>query len=307
MANNQNKICSFLALICLSTGIAFGGLQSRGLNGQNLSSKTLRSMARIYLVYGQYDKAQRAARLALEKAQATPGDTEEMGMCLIDLGTVYSQQGMLTEAEQMLCRGVKYQAQALTDSHPYVAHTYRMICDVQRRQGKLDLARRSLTDAVAIMLESHTAESREMAPFYHESAKLLCAQRAYELSLATYEKALNLTEKQFGAGHLMTASVLIGVADLQIERGDAASAQAAINRAIEIQDRYYQNGHPQQVDAWLVKARLCRMQGDFTGSEAFIARAVRVTSQGRNVVAMAALHERINRLRTEGQVAAAVL
>lgn len=306
MINKQIKLVFLVLVLGATTAPAAVPDTGRDLSNLDMSTRTMRSLARIYLTSGQYDKAEQMARQALDKAQAQSAQAGEMALCLLDLGTIYSQEGLLEEARQTLTRGIEYQSEALTGSHPYVASSLRMLSEVYRRQGRLDEARQTLTEAVTIMLDSHTPESREMVPFFLESANLLLARQDFDAADKTYGKTLEIAERGFGADHLLTASVLTACADLRVRTGRLESAQDMIDRALRIQDRCYHADHPGQVDAWLVKARLCRMQGDAAGLEACVDKAVRVTSQSRNVVAMANLYERINRLRTEDQVAAAI-
>ena len=82
--------------------------------------------------------------------------------------------------------GVQLQKKALFDDHPYVAQTYRMLSDVQRRAGDLDKAEQSLAQAVSIMLNHCDIESKEMSPFILESAKLYAAKGDFEKAQADY-------------------------------------------------------------------------------------------------------------------------
>ena len=306
MTHNSLKCQLIIPFVIITLSASCSAMDADIAAGLKMSSKTMRSLARVYLAYGKYDQARTMAERALDQAEDASAEAGERGMCLIDLGTVYSSLDMLVEAEAMLSEGIVYQKQALGESHPYVAHSLRMLCDVCRRQNKLDSAQQALTDAVTIMLDCHTPQSREMAPFYYESAKLLWAQDNMAAAQETFENALTLMEEQFGARHLMTATVLIDFAEFRIADHQLEAAEVMIDRALEIQDRYYDPDHPRHVQAWLVKARLCRAQGDFKKSETWISRAIETTSRSRNVVSLASLHDRVNRLRTEDQVAAAL-
>ena len=139
---------------------------------RQMSTKTLRSMARAYMAFGKYEKAHSFASLALQQSRLQETDAGEMALCLIDMGTVCGYEGLLTQARRRLEEGVIFQKKALFDDHPYVAHTLRMLSDIHLRQGDLEQAEAVLSQAVSIMLSHCDLQSKEMAPFILESANL---------------------------------------------------------------------------------------------------------------------------------------
>ena len=105
----------FLVLILsltLNTGITNGKSLSAGKKPSS-SSKTLRSMARVYMAYGEYAKAQPLAEQALTLAKRNGAPNSELAMCLIDLATLYKSQDKLSDAEKMCKLGLKLQKKAL--------------------------------------------------------------------------------------------------------------------------------------------------------------------------------------------------
>jgi len=76
----------FLVLVfslVLLMGSLAGGKPQQDKKG--LSCKTLRLMARIYMAYGEYAKAQPLAEQALTLAKQRCESDAELAMCLIDL------------------------------------------------------------------------------------------------------------------------------------------------------------------------------------------------------------------------------
>ena len=72
-------------LVVMNPSIANGAR----LSGRKYtSSKTLRSMARIYMAYGEYAKAQPLAEKALNLAKMKGASDSELAMCFIDLATL---------------------------------------------------------------------------------------------------------------------------------------------------------------------------------------------------------------------------
>ena len=196
----------------------------------NVSTSTLRSMARLYMAYGNYDKAQAAAQTALAQAETQHIDGEELAMCLIDLGTVYGHQDMLEESESMLTKGVQLQKKAI-GNHPYVAYTLQMLSDIYRREGQYKQAQDTLDEAFAIMTTCHNQQDREMLSFQASRAKLMTAQGKIEQADALYAQILDKTVESYGPTHLQTAAILSGYAETQLLEGKIDSACQRIDQA----------------------------------------------------------------------------
>ena len=98
---------AILVGILLSANVQAGSFKRK--SKKPLSSITLRSMARVYMATGHYNKAQGLAEQALSVARKTNADDEELSMCLIDLAYLYHAQGKCSEAEQMCSLGLKLQ------------------------------------------------------------------------------------------------------------------------------------------------------------------------------------------------------
>ena len=73
------------------------------------SCKVLRSMARVYMAYGNYAKAQPFAEQSLTLARTTGASDSELCSSLIDLAYLYNNQGKLADAEEMCKFGLKLQ------------------------------------------------------------------------------------------------------------------------------------------------------------------------------------------------------
>ena len=271
------------------------------------SIRVYRSIGRVYMTYGQYEKAERFFQEALEKVRDLQEAEGEKAICLIDMATLYSYQERLDESADLFRRGLEAQAFALGREHPYAAHGLRMLSDVYRRQGNLDQAEETLENAMSVILKYHDHESRELSPFFLDLARLHMSQGDYESALEGFRAVLQKVEDNFGPEHLLTASVLVSMAECELRNRVLVHSEELIDRALHIQNRYYGPDHPRQVDAWLVKVHLCRLQGDFAGAETLIARAVRITARTQNVITLAAVHERIRQLRSEDPVLAAAV
>ena len=274
---------------------------------RQLSTKALRSMARAYIAFGKYEKAHTLAVQAVRRGRSQKTDIGEMALCLIDMGTVCSYEGLLTQAHRRLEEGVELQKKALFDEHPYVAHTLRMLSNVYIREGDLGQAEIALSQAIGVMLNHCDLQSKEMAPFIFEAANLQFSKGDFDKAYDNYQTTLDIYEQTYGLQHLMTANVLEKMAQLHIVRHDAEKSQRLMSRSLKIKTRIYGRYHPQLIDSWLAMARLCKQQGQTERCEYYLAKSTETVSNTQNAIAMARVYEQVNQIRRQSLVASAVI
>ena len=73
------------------------------------SCGSLRSMARVYMASGGYEKARPFLERALNLAKKTNASDSEMCACMLDLAYLYKNQGKLAEAETTCRSGLELQ------------------------------------------------------------------------------------------------------------------------------------------------------------------------------------------------------
>jgi len=267
----------------------------------NRSSRTLRTMARAYVAFGQYDKAHLLATQALARAQ-THADPDELAMCLIDLGTVCQYQDKLDTARQMLAAGIAIQKQAPL-TNPYIAHTLRMLSSVYRRLQQYENARTTLDEAITIMLDQHTPEDPALAFFRAEQARLLADLGDIDRAANLCRQALSAVESLYGPEHLCTAGLAQEMAALDLKQGRFDEAQTRIDQTIRIRQRYHGPRHTATIDAILLKAQICRAAGDFAASEQQIAAALAAAAAIRDPVRLSQLHHQAAQIRNNVHIA----
>lgn len=263
-------------------------------------------MARTYMAFGKYEKAGVLAERALAQAKKQKAEDGEMALCLIDLGTVYGYEGLLSQAAEKFEEGVQLQKKALFVTHPYVAHTLRMLSDIYRRQDNLEQAEAVLSQAVTIMLDNCDLHSKEMAPFILESAKLQFAKGQTEQALTNYRIALDIYEQNYGSQHLMTANVLEDMALLYMAQKDTEQAGQSMAASLAIKSKIFGRYHSEMIDSWLTMAQICKYQGQPERCEYYLAKSTETASESRNAITMARVYEKANQIRREGIVASAI-
>lgn len=287
-----------LVLLLLKGGIADG----KPWQGQkSLPCKTLRSMARVYMAYGEYAKAQPLAERALTLAKRKGACDSELAMCRIDLATLYKNQNKLLDAEKMCELGLKLQERALYKNHPYIAYTLRNLSSIYREQGRYREARSALDKAMAVMLDSHTENDKALAPFWVDTAVLLVAQGNFEEAEGYYHRAMTLINISYGPDHLYTANVRGSVARLYTLQGRYNKAEELIDRAIATQEKIYGPDHHLIAPSWLTKARVCHAKGNYVHSEKLIKKALASVRKTGNMAIFTKLERRVEEIRAGKQ------
>ena len=240
------------------------------------SSAALRSMARVYMACGGYEKAQPLLERALNLAQTTNAPDSQVCACLIDLAYLYEQQGNLGQAETMCRLGLELQEKVHNPNHPYVAYTLRILSEICRGQGRYHEARSTLERAMTIMRQVRSDDDQEIAPFKVDMARLLMAQGDYARAESYFSEAISVIEGSYGPEHLYTAKVRGSMASLYALQGRYAEAEALIRRALPVHEKIHGPDHHFLVPLWLVMARIDQAKGDTANARMLLEKSLRV-------------------------------
>lgn len=294
---------SFSVLVILMVGLVLLDTSvTQAAATRNTSSRTLRAMARVYLAYGEYAKAQPLVEQALNVAKENNASESELAMCLIDLSVAYKQQGRLTEAEKACTMGLSLQQKVLYENHPYLAYTLRILSSIYLAEQKYQHADDALKKAMTIMLDSHQENDKGLVPFWVDIAELLVATQRYQEAEYYYNKAIAMLNDSYGPDHLYTSNVLAGIAKLYTLQGKYTQAEQIINRAIANQERIYGPDHHLIASSLLTKARICQALGNSAEAETLIKKALSLVKGTQNTVTLAIMTQQADEIRSASRV-----
>jgi tetratricopeptide (TPR) repeat protein len=273
----------FCSLFLLGSPAALGGGRPGAASTparQTHSSLALRSMARVYMACGDYQKAQPLLETALSQAQATNVSDSELCACLIDSAYLYKEQGNLSQAETICRLGLALQEKIHHANHPYVADTLRILSEIRRGQGRYEEAESTLARAIAIIRKARPEDGQEVAPFKVDMARLLTARGDYANAESYFREAIDVIDKSFGPEHLYTAKVRCSLATLYSLQGRNAEAETLISRALPIYEKIHGPDHHFLIPLWLVKARINQTTGRTAEAQALLDKSLRVARKG---------------------------
>ncbi|MHC4147531.1 MAG: tetratricopeptide repeat protein [Planctomycetota bacterium] len=225
------------------------------------SGRALRSMARVYMSSGGYEKAQ---------------PDSELCACMLDLAYLYKDQGKLAQAETMCLSGLELQEKIHSPNHPYVAYTLRILGDIYQGQGRYREAENSLKRALTIMRGVSSEDASEVAPFKVDMARLLIAQGDLAGAESYFDEAIPVIERSYRPGHLYTAKVFTSVARLRVLQGRYVEAEELIGKALPVQERVYGPNHHFLVPVWLIKSRIYQAKGDMANAKKLLEKSLHI-------------------------------
>jgi len=263
------------ALVCVSF-VFFVGIGSALATPvkRAYSCGSLRSMARVYMASGGYEKAQPFLVKALNLAKETNASDSEMSACMLDLAYLYKNQGRLAEAEKTCLSGLELQEKTYSQSHPYVAYTLRILSEIYLMQARYSEAVEVLERALTIVRGYSLEDDQELAPFKVDMARLLAAQGDYIKAEAYFTEAMVSIENNYGPDHLYTTKVLCSMATLYVLQQRYTEAEELISRVLPKQQRIYGPVHHFLVPAWLVKSSIYEAQGDLVNAKALLEKSL---------------------------------
>ena len=298
MIRETRKLIFAAALSIILLNSSFAGQR---IVFENLSPKTLRSIARVYMAYGDYTKAQPLVEQAFASAKTKNVPDSELCMCMIDLAYLYNNQNRLDEAEQLCTAGLNLQEKIYTKDHPYIAYTLRILGAIYRGQERFEDAWVAINRAMTIMLASHPADEPVIAPFKIDMAELSAAEGDFNGAENYYLQALDLICDSYGIDHLYTANVLSGLAELYTTQGRFAEAEPLINHARAVQEVVYGSEHYLVAPSWLTTAQICWAKGNYLEAERLLNKAAAAVEKTEDMVASAKLQQRIEQIRGQKQ------
>ena len=112
---------------------------------------------------GQYARAQKQFAAALERAEKFGEQDPRLGISLLGLGNVYTEQGNYSQAEPLYRRALAILEKALGPEHPNVAASLNNLAELFRDQGKYVEAEPLYRRALAIWEKALGPEHPDVA------------------------------------------------------------------------------------------------------------------------------------------------
>jgi tetratricopeptide (TPR) repeat protein/transcriptional regulator with XRE-family HTH domain len=210
-----------------------------------LTVPTLRSLAVMYELEGNYTQAEALLRQTLAICEYTFGNVHpETAESLRRLSEVYRVQDKYTEAEEALLRTRDIFLAIFSPVHPDIAETNKMLGFVYGLQERYDIAEKLLLQAMSTYSEVLGDTHPEIAETLIILSISHTLRRNFAAAKHCLQQALAIQKQAFGSSHLDVAATLHRLANLYVEERNFQQAKELVQEALAIRQRLLIEEHP---------------------------------------------------------------
>ncbi|MFP2910957.1 tetratricopeptide repeat protein, partial [Pyxidicoccus sp. 3LFB2] len=245
----------------------------------------LKLLGNIYLLQGDFDRAEPLLQRALTIREAALGESHpEVAQALHDLALLYRQQGLYGRAEPLDERALAIREAALGSNHLIVADSLHALANLYQAQGRMvgpePLHQRALAIREAAVGKNHP----DVTSSLHDLAHLYQAQGAYGRAEPLHQRALAIQEASVGKNHPDVASSLHNLTSLYQVWRSHSWVEPLDKRALVIREAAFVKSQPEVASSLHALANVYQAQGAYGRAEPLHKRAlaIREAAFGKN-------------------------
>lgn len=209
--------------------------QLRG-NDHNDVGISLVELGRAYSSLERIDLAEPLFREALSIRQKVLGpEHREIAVSLGDVALVLWQKGELAAAEPFFVQSLAMHRRTVGPLHPNVAQSMANLAQLKMDQDDLATAEMLLRDALPIVRASLGESHWRTARILGHLGVVYRRQRRFADAIATLDDALQMARGALGPDRPLVATLAIERAQVDLDRGEAAAAEALLREGLRVQ------------------------------------------------------------------------
>jgi serine/threonine-protein kinase len=185
---------------------------------------TLFLYAKAHHVSGDYQRAERLFREALDEQRRFPGDIAITAQTLAQLGPILSFRREYAEADSVLREAARLHEQLYGREHPQTASVLSYLTHNLISLGRLEEAEALLHEVLAVFRHHGGRESKDYVSALRVLRRLLSLAERYDEALAVAADVMHLTETLYGAESRSYATNLAHYAQVFHNAGRPAEA-----------------------------------------------------------------------------------
>ncbi len=194
---------------------------------------------------GRYVEAQVALEHAVELQEENLGpDHPRLASTLDNLGLVTRKLGSFSRARECSERAIDLYSQSLGPDHLRLVAPLRNLGNIARERGELGDALEHLQQALTIQ-ERESDDARALAHALHDLANVYGRLGDLDQAERHFGRALTLLEEALGEGHPDLKGPLIGLGNIDRDRGAPGRARARYQRALDLMRDHFGDDHPE--------------------------------------------------------------
>ena len=189
------------------------------------------------------------------------------------LANVYSSQGKLTDATELLVRALSMKVNELGYSHKSVAESYHSLGVLYKDQGRLEDAITLIEQSLKISKERSPLE---VAEIYHNLAVIYHKQGVYSSSVTLFQSCISLKTSSLPPSHPSIALTLTHLSRLYHDQGQYQPALQLVLKAISMQKTQLGPAHPDLASSYNVLAGVYYRLGRVKDAERLWVNSLRI-------------------------------
>ena len=183
------------------------------------------------------------------------GDEARAANALAALGDTLARDNKLQRAEAALRRAVRVRESTIGGDHPSTGNALVALGTILVRRGSVDEGE-AICKRIDARLNGAAGQSYHRAAVNGCLAEAAMRRRDFEEAIRRAESMVRLLEAAYGPHGPPTAEAVALLGSVQTAAGNPASARAALERALRIQQQRLGNAHPSTVKTAQALSRL---------------------------------------------------
>jgi len=213
---------------------------------QDRQIKSLNNLGEFERSRGQMEPALEYYARAFEARKAVVGDdSPELGVSHFRLGGLYQEAGKLSEAIDHFERALEVRRRVLGEDHPLVNEVLAQLGTTSYLDGDYEASRDWTQQALAAIERTEIAMSPSTAVVLTNLGQAEAALGKMDAALASFERAEEITERNFGAASVRVGRAKINRAEVlsRLERHE--EAERLYVAALRIYEMELPPNHPE--------------------------------------------------------------
>ncbi|UKZ96191.1 uncharacterized protein TrAFT101_010992 [Trichoderma asperellum] len=232
------------------------------------TTSSMASLAATYHAQGQYTKAERLIKQALNLQQEALGEKHPDTINNIaNLAITYHAQGRYNNAEILYKQALNLRQEVLGETHTDTIRSMADLGAIYHEQGRYDEAKKLKEQALSLQQEAlgekHPDTIRSVANLaltYHQQGQYNDAERLYK-------QALSLREEVLGGKHPDTLRSMVNLGAIYHKQGRYNEAKELKEKALSLQQEALGEKHPDTIRSMASLAITYHEQGRYNDAD----------------------------------------
>ncbi len=181
-------------------------------------------------------------RLSGPRSLGTANSQGQLGLTELALGN-------LSRAHELLQIALETRAALGNPNNPDLAENYDRLGMADLAMHNLSAAHRNIARGLEIRQTVGGPKNENVVRSLNHMARVLAAEKNYELAENRYREAIAISEDAFKAGHVITADALFGLGSVFISEGRLTDARLPLSRALAMRRKLLPPAHPAIAEA----------------------------------------------------------